>query len=139
MIFKLYDCDLGIKLNGTSYDFEHVSEVQVEDPERNTLTRGVNAKNKLGLIYKEGLSEPKRWTIPIMDMSAGLHNVLVGAFENQSRLEVYCISRTDGSSKMARNAILANMPQQLSLDETAESMSVSLEFVTFDSGENHKS
>lgn len=139
MIFKMYDCDFGIKINGTKYDFDDVAEVQIEDPERNKLTRGANAKNKVGLSYKEGLKEPKRWTIPIMNMSAALKGVLDSAFENQTRLEVFCISRSDGSSKMARNAILSNRPQQLTIDDTAESMNVSLEFETFDSSEVHKS
>lgn len=139
MIFKMYDCDFGIKINGTKYDFDDVAEVQIEDPERNKLTRGANAKNKVGLSYKEGLKEPKRWTIPIMNMSAALKGVLDSAFDNQTRLEVFCISRSDGSSKMARNAILSNRPQQLTIDDTAESMNVSLEFETFDSSEVHKS
>lgn len=139
MIFKLYNCDVGIKINGVSYDFEHVAEVQIEDNERNRLTRGANAKNKTGLAYKDGLKDPKRWIIPIMNMSAELKDVLDGAFESQSRLDVYCIDRTDGSSKMAKNAVLSNRPQQLALDETAESMNVSLEFETFDSSEVHKS
>lgn len=139
MIFKLYDCDLGIKIDGVSYSFEHVQEVQIEDPERNKLTRGANAGNKIGLAYKEGLKEPKRWTIPIMGMSPELKEVLDGAYDNQTRLEVYCISRSDGSSKMARNALLSNRPQQLVLDDSPESMNVSLEFETFDSSEVHKS
>lgn len=139
MIFKIYDCDFGIKINGTNYEFDHVSEVNIEDPERNKLTRGSNATNKIGITYREGLAEPKRWTIPIMSMTAALKTVLDSAFENQTRLEVYCVSRTDGSMKSARNAILSNRPQQLTIDETAESMNVSLEFETFDSSEVHKS
>lgn len=139
MIFKMYNCDFGIKVNGVSYDFEHVAELQIEDPERNNLTRGGNAKNKLGLAYKEGLKEPKRWTLPILNMSADLKNVMDSCFDKQTRLEVYCIDRNDGSSKMAKNALLANRPQQLTIDDSAESMNVSLEFVTFDSSENHKS
>jgi hypothetical protein len=139
MIFKLYDCDLGVKVAGVNYDFEHVAEVQIEDPERNRLTRGANAKNKTGLAYKDGLKDPKRWTVPILSMSAALKEVLDDCFENQTRLDVYCISRSDGSSKMAKNAVLCNKPQQLTLDESAESMNVSLEFETFDSAEVHKS
>jgi hypothetical protein len=137
--FKLYNCDLGIKINGVTYSFEHVAEVQIEDPERNKLTRGANAGNKLGLTYREGIREPKRWTIPIMQMSAELKGVLDSAFEDQTRLEVYCIDRTDGSSKIAKNAVLSNRPQQLTLDESPESLQVSLEFETFDSAEVHKS
>lgn len=137
--FKLYNCDFGVKVDGVSYEFEHVSELQIEDPQRNNITRGANAKNKTGLVYTEGLSEPVRWTIPILNMSAELKSVLDGCFKNKTRLDCYCIDRTDGSSKMAKNAILANKPQQLTLDETPESMNVSLEFVTFDSEEDHKS
>ncbi len=139
MIFKIYNCDFGLKIDGQSYDFEHVAELQIEDPERNRLTRGTNAKNKLGLVYKDGLKEPKRWTIPILFMSAELKAVMDSCFEEQTRIEVYCIDRTDGSSKMAKNAILSNRPQQLTLDESPDSMNVSLEFETFDSSENHKS
>ena len=139
MVFKLYECDIGIKVNGVSYDFEHVASVEIEDGERNRLTRGANAKNNVGLVYKDGLKEPKRWTIPIMSMSADLKQVLDSVYDDQTRIDVYCISRKDGSAKMAKNAILSNRPQQLTLDETAESMNVSLEFETFDSGEDHKS
>lgn len=139
MMFKIYNCDFGIKLNGVTYEFDHVVELQIEDPERNRLTRGVNAKDRLGLAYKDGLREPKRWTIPIMNMSKELKEVLDGIYENQSRVECYCVDRQDGSTKIAKNAILSNKPQQLSLDETAETLAVSLEFETFDSSENHKS
>lgn len=139
MIFKIYNCDFGIKVDGTSYDFEHVAQLQIEDNERNRLTRGANAKNKVGLPYKDGLKDPKRWTIPILAMTPELKAVLDDCYKDQTRLEVYCIDRSDGSSKMAKNAILSNKPQQLTLDETAESMEVSLEFETFDSSEVHKS
>jgi hypothetical protein len=139
MMFKIYNCDFGIKLGGVTYNFDHVAEVQIEDPERNKLTRGSNAGNKVGLSYKEGIREPKRWTIPIMNMSAELKGVLDSAFDDQSRLEVFCIDRGDGSAKIAKNAILSNRPQQLVIDESAESLQVSLEFETFDSSESHKS
>lgn len=139
MIFKLYNCDFGFKRNGVSYEFEHVAELQIEDPERNRLTRGANAKNKVGIAYKDGLRDPKRWTLPILAMTPEIKSVLDEIFESQERVEVWGIDRTDGSSKMAKNAVLSNKPQQLTLDETAESLQVSLEFETFDSTETHKS
>ncbi len=138
MIFKLYDCDVGIKINGVNYDFEHVQSVTVEDPEFTRLTRGVNAKNKTGLVYKEGLREPKRVTIPILNMSIELKAALDAAYADDTRMDVYAISRTDGSSKMARNAILSQAPQQLVLDETPDSLQVNLSWETFDMSEVHK-
>lgn len=139
MIFKIYNCDFGIKVSGTNYNFDHVMEVQIEDPEKNRLTRGSNATNKTGLVYKEGLKEPKKWSIPILNMSAELKLVLDAAYDEQTRVDVYCIDRTDGSSKMAKNAVLCNRPQQLTVDESTESMNVSMEFETFESTEQHKS
>lgn len=139
MTFKIYNCDFGMKIESSNYDFPHVMELQVEDPEKNELTRGSNAKNKIGIAHKSGLKDPKRWTIPILAMSAALKAVLDGCYEDQTRLECYCIDRTDGSSKMLRNAILANRPQQLTIDESAESMNVQLEFISFESSEVHKS
>lgn len=139
MIFKIYNCDFGVKISGVDYQFEHVSQITIEDPERNRLTRGSNASNKTGLVYKDGLKDPKRWTIPILNMSVELKAKLDECYDNQTRVDVYCIDRTDGSSKMGKNAILSNRPQQLTIEDTAESMQVSLEFETFDSSEVHKS
>lgn len=139
MIFKLYECDVGIKIDGVAYEVPNVVEVQIEDPERNRLTRGNNPNNKVGITFKDGIRDPKKWTMPFMSMSADLKGVLDSAFGDQTRLEVYAISRKDGSSKMAKNAVLSNRPQQLTLDDSAESMHVSLEFESFDLSEVHKS
>lgn len=138
MIFKIYDCDFGIKVNGQSYEFTHVVSVAIDDPERNNLTRGANAGNLIGVSYKEGMKEPKKWTVPVIDIPIDLKAVLDDCYDNQTRCDVYCIDRATGSSKMARNALLANHPEQVQLDDTVDSMNVSLEFVTFDSTENFK-
>lgn len=138
MIFQIYNCDFGVKIGAQSYDFDHVDSLTIEDNERNQLTRGANATNKIGLAFKDGLKDPKRWTIPMLNMSAALKEVLDGVYENQTRVDVYCIERKSGSKKMLKQALLSNKAQQLTLDETAESMQVSLEFIGFDSSEDHK-
>jgi len=138
-IFKLYDCDVGIKVDGVAYEYDHVVSVTIEDPERNRLTRGNNATNTTGLVYKDGLKDPKRWTMPVMSLTQAMYDLLISCFNDQKRLEVYAISRKDGSSKMAKKAVLSNRPQQLTMDDTAESMQVSLEFESFDLSEVHKS
>jgi hypothetical protein len=138
VIFKIYDCDFGIKINGVSYEFTHVQNLAIEDPENTKLIRGANAGNKLGLVYKEGIKEPKRIAVTITDMSIELKGVLDTAYEEKTRLDVYCISRSDGSSKMAKNAVLSQVPQQLNLDENPDSLNVSLAFESFDLSEVHK-
>lgn len=139
MIFKMYDCDFGIKLNGVGYSFTHVQSLQIEDPEFTRLTRGANAGNKVGLAYKEGIKDPKRITTTILEMSPELKAVLDTAYEDKSRMEVYAISRADGSSKMGKDCVLSQQPQQLNLDENPESMNVALVFETFNLSEVHKS
>ncbi len=139
MMFKIYNCDFGMKINGTSYEFVDVAELTIDDPEKNKLTRGGNGKNKTGLAYREGIKEPKKWTIPILNMSADLKDLLDSVYGDQTRVDVYCIDRADGSSKMAKQAVLCNRPQQLALNDSPDSMHVMLEFETFDSSEVHKS
>ena len=139
MIFKIYDCDFGIKYNGQSYDFTHIQSLVIEDPENTKLIRGANGGNKLGLIYKEGIKEPKKITAVIIGMDSSLKAVLDQAYTNKDRLDVFCISRVDGSSKMAQDAVLSMQPQQVNIDEGPESMNVSLVFSSFNLTETHKS
>ncbi len=139
MIFKLYDCDVGLTIRGTNYDFTHVENVNIEDPEKNRLIRGANAGNKVGISYKEGNKEAKSITIPVLGMTKEMHNLLKEVFTSQERIDVYCVARSDGSSKIAKNAILCQSPKQLTVDETAESLNTSLMFESFDVDEVHKS
>ncbi len=137
MRFQLSDCEVGIKVSGVNYVFTHVDSVTIEDPEFTRLTRGANAGNKTGLVYREGLKEPKRITCMIADMSIDLKAVLDACFRDRSRLDVYAIA-SNGSSKMGKNCILCQVPQQLTLDDTPESLNVQLIFETFDLGEVFK-
>jgi hypothetical protein len=139
MIFKMYDCDFGVKINGVNYDFTHVQDLQIEDPEMNKLVRGSNAGNKEGLIYKEGMKDPKKMTVTILGMSIALKQVLDNAYDNQERVDAYCINRNDGSSKMAKNSVLSQQPMQLAVSDSPDSMNIALAFESFDLSEVHKS
>ncbi len=139
MIFKAYECDFGITVNGQNYDFDHIVSFTTEDPERTKIVRGTNAGNKLGLVYKEGIKDPKTVTVTIIGMDASIYGVLKAAYDAQTRMDCYCINRNDGSSKNAKNAVLSQEPKQLNVDDTAESMNVALVFESFDVSETHKS
>jgi hypothetical protein len=138
-IFKIYDCDFGITINAVNYDFEHVQNMTIEDPERTRLVRGGNAGNKTGLIYKEGIKDAKTVTVTLIGISMDIHNLLKAAYNEKTRLDCYCVSRVDGSAKIAKNAVLSQEPKQLSIDDAAESMNTALVFESFDISEVHKS
>lgn len=137
-IFKLYECDVSLSINGTTYQFLHVQSVTYEDPERTRLIRGNNAGNNIGISYREGLDEAKVITLTVKGMSASLHSLLKQCFKDQTRMDVEVISRKDGSSKIAKNAVLAQSPKQLTIDDSAESMDTALIFESFDVDEVHK-
>lgn len=137
--FKIYDCDFGVTLNGVNYDFEHVTNLAVDDPETTKLIRGGNAGNKTGLIYKEGIKDPKKVTVTIIGMTLELHNLLKAAYTDKTRMDCYCVSRVDGSAKIAKNAILSSEPKQAKIDDSAESMNTDLAFESFDVTEVYKS
>ena len=137
--FNLYDCDVGLVVAGTKYEFQNVAKVGFEDNERNRLTRGASATDENGLAYRDGIKDPKRILPDILEMSAELYAVFVSLFTGQTRFDFYVISRKDGSSKMGKNCILSNRPQQLNLDETADSLAVAIEIETFKIEEVHKS
>ena len=139
MIFKIYNCDFGLSISGQEYVFTHVDNFQIEDPERTRLIRGANAGNLKGISYKEGLKEAKTITVTVMDLPKALHEVLKAAYKAETRMDVWVIDRTDGSSKPAKNAVLSQSPKQLTLDDSAESLSVALVFESFDTEEIHKS
>lgn len=139
MIFKIYEVDIGFKYNGVSYDLPNVDSITVEDPEFNRLTRGADGKDKKGIAYKEGTKEPKTITTPFMGLTIALKTLLDEIYKKQHRVDFYCISRLDGSSKFAKDSILCQEPQQLEVGESPESMNVSLMFQSFNSLENHKS
>lgn len=132
MSLKLYDCDIGITLAGVNYDFTHVDSVTHEDPKRNKLIRGANAGNKIGLVYTEGTKEPDVLTTSVIEIPKALHELLTRAFENKTRMDFYCVSRSTGSAKLAKNSILAQKPFQGTIDETPESLNTSLVFESFD-------
>ena len=138
-VFKIYDCDFGFTYNDVKYDFEHVDEMTLENPERTRLIRGSNAANKTGIIYKEGIKDAKTLTLTIIGVSADIHNLLKQIYSAKDRVDFYCISRSDGSSKIGKNAILSQEPLQLSVSEGAESMNMALVFESYDVEEIHKS
>lgn len=138
-LFKMFDCDFVVTIDGTNYTFTHVENLQLEDPERTRLIRGSNAGNKEGLVYKEGLKEAKTITLTVIGMPADVHDLLKTAYTDKTRMDVAAISRSDGSSKIAKNAILAQSPKQLNMDDSAESLNTALIFESFDVDEVHKS
>jgi hypothetical protein len=136
---RIYNSDFGVTIRGINYDFDHVESLVVDDPERTRLTRGANAKNKTGLVYKEGVMEAKTITVTVKGMPLDLFNLVQEVYESEERVDCYAIDRTNGSSKIGKNCVISQLPQQLNLDETPDSLNVAMIFETFDLKDKRKS
>jgi hypothetical protein len=135
----MYDCDFVVVIRGVTYQFTHVENFTIEDPEMTTLVRGANASNKEGLAYKSGLKEPKVGKLVVIGMPQAVHDLLKDVYNTKERVDAGAISRTDGSSKMFKQAVLQNSPKQLTMDDSAESLNTELSFASYDVDEIHKS
>lgn len=138
-VFRLYDCDIVLTIRDVNYQLDHVDSVALEVPERTRLTRGANAANSVGLVYKEGLKEATSITVPTMAIPIELMNLLKEVYRDRERFDFSVVARSDGSNKTAKNCILSQEPQQLTLDESPESLNVTLLLESFDVTEVHKS
>lgn len=137
-ILKLYECDTGVTINDVRYDFLHVTDVQIENNEANTLARGVNSSGK-GIAFRTGITEPKKMTFTVIGVSKELHGLLTKCFDEQTEVTAYAISRKDGSSVSMSNAVLTKKPVQGGLTDSADSMNTVLEFESFILEEIHNS
>lgn len=137
-MFKLYDCDVVMTVEGVNYNFNDVNSIEIEDPEITSLTRGANGKNQEGIPFKEGVRDPKIWTMPVMNIPIELKAVLDDVYEKTKRVDLNCVSRSTGARKSIINAVLRQKPQQLTVDETADSLAVSLAFAGYANKEVYK-
>lgn len=91
--FKIYNSDFGVTVRGVNYDFEHVDNLTIEDPERTRITRGANAGNKVGIVYKEGVKEAKTLSVTVLGLTKELFELLKSVYDNEERVDAYCVDR----------------------------------------------
>ena len=132
MIFRLDNCDFGFSYNGQNYDFEHCDGMTIEDSQAHSLTRGLNAKNKVGIMIAEGLSEPDKITIPIMNVSSSVIGLLNKIRSDQERIDAYVIDRKTGDSRFIKSAIISKRVRQLVISEGRDDLNIELCLESFD-------
>lgn len=132
MIFRLDNCDFGFNYNGQSYDFEDCDGMTIEDNQSYHLTRGMNGKNKVGIVIAEGMSEPDIITIPTLNIPAAMVTLLNKVRNNQERIEAYVVDRKTGDSRFIRNAIISKRMRQLVISEGRDDINADLVLESFD-------
>src|SRR5574344_2327987 len=108
-------CNFGFVYNGTRYEFEDIDSDIVDNPHETGLTRGMNAKNKSGLEYESNLDQPIIRTQIVKNIPIEIINLLGDIYKKKGRLDIFCIDRIDGTSRISKNAVLKKKPTQLNV------------------------
>jgi hypothetical protein len=132
MIFRLDNCEFGFTYKGKNYDFEHCDGMTIKDSQSHHLTRGLNAKNKKGIMIAEGLSTPDVITVSIMNVPSSITGLLNEIHDNQERIEASVIDRKTGDSRFIKNAIVSKRVRQLAISEGADDLNIELSLESFD-------
>lgn len=131
-MFQQWKSDSGFIYNGFTYYFDDIDSHVMSPQEAKHLTRGANSKNKLGLVYKEGSKTPWTITANVMNLPKGQLEILNKCYENEERIDFFCIDSITGKSKMAYNALVTKMVSQETVSDGEDTYNTALALESFD-------
>jgi hypothetical protein len=104
----------------------------IEDSQAHHLTRGLNAKNKVGIMIAEGLSEPDKITIQIMNVPSSVIELLNKIRDTGERIGAHVIDKKTGDSRFIKNAVISKRVRQLVISEGRDDLNIELTLESFD-------
>lgn len=126
-------CDFYFSRNGVDYDVTAaVDSHAFDDPERKHLTRGASGKNKTGLVYTEGIKDPKVLTTVFVGISQEMAQLLADMYDKEDRTDIKIVDRKTGQSRTFTNAIVSQKPLQSAMGDGAEEQNVQVIFEAFE-------
>ena len=126
-------CDFYFSRNGVDYDITAVVDSNTfEDNERKHLTRGASGKNKTGLVYTEGIKDPKTLTTVFIGISQEMADMLADMYEKEDRTDVKVVDRKTGQMRSFKDAIVSQKPTQGTMGDGAEEQNVTVIFECFE-------
>ena len=118
-------CDFYFSRNGADYDVTAaVDSATFEDPERKHLTRGSSGRNKDGLIYTEGIKDPKTITLVLVGLSQEMAAMLSDMYEQEERTDFKIVDRKTGRMRSFKQALISQRPMQGTMSDGAEEQNV---------------
>lgn len=125
-------CDCYFSRNGVDYNITSiVDNTAFENPERKHLTRSASATNTTGLVYTEGVKDPKNVTITAVGISLEMAKMLAEMYAKEERTDFKIIDRKTGRMRSFEKSIISQEPTQSQTGEGAEELNVSFILETF--------
>lgn len=131
-MFQIYKTQSGFIHNGIDYGFDDVDSHVISPQEAKHLTRGANSTNKLGLVYKENSKLPWTVTANIMNVTKEVMELLNKCYENEERIDFYCVDSDTGDNKMARNSLVTKYVTQETVSDGEDTYNIALALESFD-------
>jgi hypothetical protein len=83
-------------------------------------------------MIAEGISEPDKITIPIMNVSSKIIELLNKIRNGQERIDAYVIDRKTGDNRFIKNAIISKRVRQLVISEGRDDLKIEVCLESFD-------
>lgn len=131
-LFQVNQVDAGFSFNSITYTFSDFDIINYTYNEKNSLTRGANGNNKVGIPYKEGLKTADIAEIKVKDCSVAIYNLLIPIWKNQDRINFWIVDKKTGEGYTYKNAIVTSKPRQTEVSETEDSISFMLSVQSYD-------
>lgn len=131
-MLQQWKSDSGFIYNGITYIFDDVDSSVVSPQEAKHLTRGANSKNKVGLVYKEGSKTPWTVTANVMNLSKDVMDILNKCYDNEERIDFFCIDNNTGERKIAYNSLVTKWVSQETISDAEDTYNVALALESFD-------
>ncbi len=130
-MIQLWRSENGFSIDGITYYLPDVDGATVTVNERKHLTRGANSTNKKGFVYKENSKQASTIVFDSVNVPAEIAQILKDAYNNETRMDVFCIDNVTGESISAKDCILTTYFQQTNVTEGEDTYNVDIEFETF--------
>lgn len=130
--FQIWKCDGGFTYQGQNYTFQDLDSVAYTYNKKNHLTRGANARNKVGIVSKEGLKMPDVAEYTVLDCSKAIYKLLLSIFEKEERIDAFFIDNETGEYFIYKNAVVRDKPRQTAVGEDDTSTSFIFAVESFD-------
>lgn len=126
-------CDFYFSRNGVDYNTtNYVDSNTFEDNERKHLTRGASGANTSGLVYTEGIKDPKTLTTIFIGISQEMAGMLSDMYDKEERTDIKIVDRKTGQMRTFKDAIVSQKPTQGTMGDGAEEQNVTVIFECFE-------
>lgn len=117
---------LSITMGGTDYEFENVTVLDRNDPLVKSLQASPQGRTN-GLVVTTGLSSGVPLSYTAYEVSTQVVNLMETAFRTEERVTVKVFDKKAGEAMRAENAIFKMSPRNGTIQEGADSNSVTMQ------------